>query len=121
MDLISIVPNLVRINPAFGQFASECAKNSILKHGELNFGALSAILDAGEAIADDRIGGPTSDMNEEIFELERRLYRLLPNGSDDREWLDQRLGRALANDWCDEAITPIVEALILMPEDENNG
>lgn len=70
------------------------------------FARLAAAIDEAEAVAWDRIGGPT---NAELAAIRRREVALpAPVTLGDWQWLARRLARAIENEWSAEAAAPLL-------------
>ena len=74
-----------------------------------DFGRLALAIDQAEALAGERRDGSTEAMGNKILHLESRLYASRPERRDDWRWLARRLARAHENDWCAEAVAPLVK------------
>ena len=71
------------------------------------FASLARLIDQAESFAWDRIGGPTDAECAAIRRLEVTLPA--PSSADDWRWLAARFGRALANEWGDDAAGRMIE------------
>ena len=76
----------------------------------MKFSEMAARLDALEAIAWDWIGGGPATIFDAIKVAEAEVIQAMPSASD-IAWIRARLARAVENDWCSEAMRPLLACL----------
>lgn len=72
------------------------------------FGRIAAEIDHAELIAEWSPGGPADDLVARLRNLEEELAAYQPERPADHTWLANRLARAKANGWTEEAMAPLM-------------
>ena len=72
---------------------------------------ICAQLDAAEAAAWDRVGGPTTADFRAIRALEKRIAGRRADSIESAIWRTKRLVRAALNGWCERELRPLAAAV----------
>ena len=76
----------------------------------MTFSEMAARVNMLEDISGEWVGGGSMTIDQALKRAEAEVMQAMPSASD-IAWIRARLARAVENDWCSEAISPLLTCL----------